>query len=209
MKRKLAIGAITAMLGFSLVGGGTYAAFNDVESATGTYTAGELDLSVNPNIIFDIDKLVPGDHMLRDFKITNTGNVDIEKVLMHTDYTVTDKNGNPIDEDLGSQFKVRLLTSDLQPIITPFNSLTLSELKDLTESGNSPDITTYLERVWIFPLKPNLPINDDDHIVMEVKFINDKQKDTNSGLYLQNKYQGLNLNVQFNLEATQYPGQNR
>lgn len=209
LKRKLVAGALTSALGLSLVGGGTWAAFNDVEAASGNYEAGILDLSVNPEIIFDIDKLVPGDHMARDFKIINTGNLDIEKVLMHTDYTVTDKDGNPVTEDFGSQFKVRWLTSDFQPIITPLNSLTLAELKDLTDQGKSPDITTYLERVWLFPLKPDLPVNDDDHIIMEVKFINDKEKDSTTGLYLQNKYQGLNLEVDFKFEATQYPGTSR
>ena len=210
IKKKLLTGSLTAALGLSLIGGGTWAAFNDVEAATGQYQAGVLDLSVNPEIIFDIDKLVPGDHMLRNFVITNSGNVDIEKVLMHTEYTVTDKEGNPVDKDFGEQFQVRFLTSDLQPIIlAPFNDLSLSELRDLTESGHSIDITSYFDSILGFPLEPDLPVNDSDHILMEVKFKNDKEKDPSTGLYLQNEYQGYNIDIKFNLEATQYSGENR
>lgn len=209
IKKKLTLGIASAALGLSLVGGGTFAAFNDVETMKNTLKAGVLDLTVDPSVIFNVSKLKPGDYMLRDFKIENIGTLDIEKVLMHTSIEVKDKEGNIIESDFGSQFKVNFLTSDLQPIITPWDDLSLQDLKELTESGKSPDITTYIKRVLGIPLKPDLPVGDTDHIVVMVTFKNDKNKDKDTGLYYQNKYQGLDMKLTLNLEATQYSGTER
>ena len=46
LKKKLAMGAMTGALGLSLVGGGTYAAFSDTETASNTFAAGELDIKL-------------------------------------------------------------------------------------------------------------------------------------------------------------------
>ncbi|MEH7525842.1 TasA family protein, partial [Bacillus sp. JJ1503] len=141
IKKKLTLGIASAALGLSLVGGGTFAAFNDVESMNNTLKAGVLDLKVDPSVIFNVSNLKPGDHMLRDFKIINIGTLDIEKVLMHTSIEVKDKEGYIIDSDFGSQFIINFLTSDMQPIITPWDNVSIQDLKRLTDNGKSPDIT--------------------------------------------------------------------
>lgn len=44
-KKKLGLGVASAALGLALVGGGTWAAFNDIETTQATYAAGTLDLN--------------------------------------------------------------------------------------------------------------------------------------------------------------------
>ncbi|TYR75251.1 cell division protein FtsN [Rossellomorea vietnamensis] len=209
LKKKISYGVMSAALGLSLVGGGTWAAFNDVEAMSNSMEAGVLDLKVDPTVVFDVSKLVPGDTMHRLFKVENVGNLDINQVLMHTELIVTDKDGNPSKKDFGSQFKVQWLTSDFQPIITPFHKATLADLEQLTKKGESPDITTYIKELLGHQFKSDLPVNDTDHIIMSVEFLDKKQKDSQTGLYKQNKFQGHGMKVIFNLEATQYKGESR
>ena len=71
LNKKLMSGALSAMLGISLIGGGTWAAFNDIERVNAEFSAGILDLSVSPTVVFDLDELKPGDYMIREFSITN------------------------------------------------------------------------------------------------------------------------------------------
>ena len=47
-KKKLGLGVASAALGLALVGGGTWAAFNDIETTQATYAAGTLDLNQSP-----------------------------------------------------------------------------------------------------------------------------------------------------------------
>ena len=87
IKKKLAMGIATGALAVSMIGGGTYAYFNDVETSTNTFAAGTLDLAVNPETIIDVNNLKPGDFMYRGFKLENNGSLDISKVLLTTDFT--------------------------------------------------------------------------------------------------------------------------
>src|SRR5690625_5758722 len=82
--KKVSAGVLTAALGFSLIGGGTYAYFSDQVETNNTFAAGTLDLSVNPETIVNIDNLKPGDEISREFNVTNNGTLDIEKVLLET-----------------------------------------------------------------------------------------------------------------------------
>src|SRR5690625_7245752 len=90
IKRKLSMGIISAMLGLSLVGVGTYAYFSDSEVTHNTFAAGTLDLSVEPTEIINVENIKPGDQMLRVFELQNNGSLDIGKVLLETDYTVNE-----------------------------------------------------------------------------------------------------------------------
>ncbi|RPF54028.1 TasA family protein [Aquisalibacillus elongatus] len=86
LKKKIAVGSITAALGLSLVAGGTYAAFNDVENTSADFAAGTLELdlqSVDENgYEFQVLNLKPGDTMTRDIKFVNEGSLAIKEVLM-------------------------------------------------------------------------------------------------------------------------------
>lgn len=88
LKKKLGLGMASAALGISLVGGGTFAYFNDVETVNNAFAAGELDLSIielhrlTP-INFDLSNLKPGDSVTRQFGLTaNNGSLAIKDVLM-------------------------------------------------------------------------------------------------------------------------------
>ncbi|MFS0783741.1 TasA family protein [Bacillus sp. 1P06AnD] len=212
MKGQLIKGALAAVLGLSLVGGGTYAAFNDVEAVNAKVEAGTLDLAVSPKVVFNISNLKPGDMMDRNFTIMNKGSLNIEKVLMHTSYTVT-KNNQPVDaalaKEYADQFYVYWFTTELQPILDGLGK-SVSGLTDLTAANHSVDITSYLKPSWLLPmLRPDLPVGDKDHIIMGLRFKNDDEREKNSRLFKQNKFQGLKMEVKFDLEATQYKGEQR
>ncbi|WP_175631807.1 TasA family protein [Virgibacillus siamensis] len=109
IKKRLASGAVTATLGISLIGVGTWAAFNDVEQVNGSVAAGTLDLVLNESgtaTNFDISKLKPGDHMTRNIELTNEGTLAIKDVLLSIetvsfqDYTGTEGDGNWGDNDV-------------------------------------------------------------------------------------------------------------
>ena len=46
IKKKLGLGVASAALGLSLIGGGTWAAFNDAATINNHFAAGTLDLEV-------------------------------------------------------------------------------------------------------------------------------------------------------------------
>ena len=94
IKKKLGMGVMSAALGLALVGGGTFAYFNDTEVTNNTFAAGTLDLAVEPTTIIEIDNMKPGDSFIRDFELQNNGSLDIDKVYLETEYTVDDAEGD-------------------------------------------------------------------------------------------------------------------
>ncbi|WP_421103181.1 TasA family protein, partial [Sporosarcina psychrophila] len=85
IKTKLGMGIATGVLAVSMIGGGTYAYFNDEEFNNSTFSAGTLDINVAgkdaANAIIDVGTMKPGDTMTRTFKLNNTGSLDVSKVL--------------------------------------------------------------------------------------------------------------------------------
>ena len=77
---------MSLLLGIILIAGGTYAYFSDSEISNNTFAAGTLDLSMNPSEIINIGNLKPGDSMIRDFELHNSGTLDMSKVTLDTDY---------------------------------------------------------------------------------------------------------------------------
>ncbi|WP_017755126.1 TasA family protein [Calidifontibacillus oryziterrae] len=121
IKKKLAMGAMAATMGISMIGGGTWAAFNDIEEANATVAAGELHFDLkslnNGPINFNVSNLKPGDTMTRSIKLQNTGTLAIKDVMLSIDNVdFTDYNpGDIVDADIWgvndeieylSQFKV-------------------------------------------------------------------------------------------------------
>lgn len=125
IKKKLTVGAMSAALGISLVAGGTWAAFNDIEEASASIAAGELNLDLGKiqgePIHFSINNLKPGDTMTRKINLKNIGSLAIKDVLLtidhiqFTDYIPTegqagfgdpDTYGQNSDVDFLKQFKV-------------------------------------------------------------------------------------------------------
>ncbi len=100
---------VTAALGFSLIVGGTLAYFNDTQGTTNTFATGLLDLGINKETIFQVDKIVPGDTINGNFELTNDGTVDMKEVILHSSYEVVDNGKNNGGDDFGNHISVEFL----------------------------------------------------------------------------------------------------
>jgi spore coat-associated protein N len=130
LKKKLGLGMASAALGLSLVGGGTFAYFNDMEKINNSFATGQLDLSViqigaNQPVNFDLSNMKPGDTVTRNFGLqAKDGTLAIKSVLMNlTADSFVDGSGtwhtddNALKEFL-SQFRVEVfkgVTSEPTP----------------------------------------------------------------------------------------------
>jgi spore coat-associated protein N len=217
IKKKLGMGVASAALGLSLIGGGTWAAFNDVETEDNSFATGTLDLDVSNKSgvesTFNLSNLKPGDSMEREFILHNAGSLAINDVLMTTthsgftngvnEYTSTGAgNHGQTDNDAVeflSQFNVDIIDVDRK--IDVVENKTLADL--LSQTINlAPDNTNDPGYSGI-PLNPS----DTENIRIKITFKEDSTEDAN-GEYTQNKYQGDSINVKFTMEATQYNGVN-
>nr|WP_304218540.1 TasA family protein [Fredinandcohnia onubensis] len=168
-KKKLTIGALSATLGLSLVAGGTWAAFNDVEQTSNTLGAGSLDLKLEPGtnkgIEFNITNLKPGDYMTRKIELVNKGTLAIKEVLMavesveFTDYKPGTAGANDLDThgendviEYLSQFRLTLVKIGAEgggpyslPIIKEADEITLAHF--YLASGNLAGDNAKLEEI--------------------------------------------------------------
>ncbi|HZG16632.1 MAG TPA: TasA family protein [Candidatus Bathyarchaeia archaeon] len=189
LKKRFALTLASVGLGAALVSGGTFAYFSDTAEVNNTFATGTLDLSVNPTVAFDIANLKPGDYMVRYFEITNSGTLDIQDVLMKTSYTIEDAKGDNGSEDFANYLNVEFLTSDGQVVLL---NQSLAKLKQLSENGKAPDISS------LYGFLKHLPVGDSDVICMKIVF-------TDTGLD-QNIFQGDKVNLKWTLEAHQGKG---
>ncbi|AXY11265.1 cell division protein FtsN (plasmid) [Bacillus thuringiensis LM1212] len=127
-KKKLGVGVVSAALGLSLIGGGTYAYFSDQVVTNNVLAAGTLDLAMQPTTSLNLDNLKPGDKILKKFNIKNSGTLDIKDILMKVDYTVNDFKKDNSVEDFGKHIKVQFMW-DWDPEKSPVYETTLAELK--------------------------------------------------------------------------------
>ncbi|WP_066175984.1 TasA family protein [Bacillus marinisedimentorum] len=242
IKKKLTMGAMAAAMGVSLIGAGTWAAFNDIENVNASMAAGELELELaqaNGPMHFNISNLKPGDHMTREIKLVNDGSLAIKDVLLSIDNFEFRNYGEDIEattEVFGSntglefldQFEISLVKtgneggpSDFpKTILGPDSDVTLadvyrasggdSDAKNTLAAAVHPDYWTD-GRINVATINPNewtgLPLipEDDDIVEITITFKDDKEKV--DGLYVQNKFQGDEIDVEFTLEARQWGGQ--
>jgi spore coat-associated protein N len=205
IKQKLGLGVASAALGLSLIGGGTYAYFNDVETSNNTFAAGTLDLAVNPSTIIDVDNLKPGDAMYRTFKLENNGSLGISSVDLKTAYTVDSDNVNA--DDMGKHIMVHFLENADKTAWTPFvgidyndviSSTTLYDLQNMT-----PDAVESVVEWWAFfgGEDSGLPAGTSDDMNVLFEFV-DNDDD-------QNEFQGDALNLEWTFTANQEEGEER
>lgn len=128
-KKKVGVGVISAALGLSFIGGGTYAYFSDQVVTNNTFTAGTLDLAIQPTTSLDLNQLKPGDKILKKFNLKNSGTLNIQDIVMKIDYTVNDTLKNNQADDFGKHIKVQFLW-DWDPAKSPVYETTLAELKE-------------------------------------------------------------------------------
>ncbi|WP_188454454.1 TasA family protein [Virgibacillus oceani] len=187
IKNKLGMGIASAALGVSLIGGGTFAYFNDTENTDNTFAAGTLDLALSTNeggnLNFTVENIKPGDKMYRQVRLINEGSLSIKDVLLNADYEVKDVNGDNGDEDFASQIYVTVYDPQ-EPAGTPviIDNVPLSEINDLVIDKD---------------------LNAGDREILTYQFI---FRDTGES---QNIYQGDVLDVTFKYEASQQDGELR
>ncbi|WP_411954127.1 TasA family protein [Alkalibacillus sp. S2W] len=204
-KSKLGVGVMTGVLGLSLIGGGTYAAFNDVEEVSNTFAAGTLDLGVDEDASFqfDIKNLKPGDYFEKTIVLENKGSLDINKILTsvsasgHEDIDVLDLN-NEVGEGAGNNSMNEFL-SQFEMSINGSNGIPLNVA---VNHNNPEDITGSNDGV-------GLEAGESMSYDVEIKFVEDDTTFEGSRYHKQNKFQGEGATLDFDFEATQMDGENR
>lgn len=191
LKKKMGLGIMSGALGLSLIGGGTWAAFNDVETIDNTFKAGTLDLVTNTDTLFDISNMKPGDHITKSLTLTNNGSLPIDEILLTGS---SDNWENKGEWNTKSAFLSQFLVEVAGHTVT---------LADVAHGTNSQKIT--FEGLGVAALAPGASIDFE----AKVTFKDDKTRKEGSWEYVQNKYQGEGATVNLRLEATQMPGEER
>ncbi|QDI92191.1 cell division protein FtsN [Salicibibacter halophilus] len=192
IKQQLGLGVGTAVLGLTLIGGGTFAYFSDSSETNNTFAAGTLSLDAEPTEVIDVDNLKPGDSMIRDFELQNNGSIDIDTVTLETDYTVIDAEGDNT-EDFGDFIEVEFLynADNLDEVIF---ETTLSELQDMEPEAIS-------EHIFYPDLGDDgLPVDESHDLVVKFNFVSDVEENLN-------QFQGDALELEWTFVGTQADGE--
>ncbi|AMQ07736.1 TasA family protein [Sporosarcina psychrophila] len=193
IKQKLAMGIATGALAVSMIGGGTYAYFNDVEINNSVFAAGTLDINVAgrdaENAIINVVDIKPGDTMTRYFTLNNTGSLDVSKVLLTSKYEIIDVKGDNAGRDFGEHIKVQFLVNNDKGN-TVIKNTTLKALKE-------SDVTERDLLAWLFAGKENngLKAKTSDNLEVKFEFVDDKKD--------QNHFQGDTLKLEWTFDAQQ------
>ncbi|MFI8577807.1 TasA family protein [Rossellomorea aquimaris] len=196
IKQKLGLGVASAALGLALVGGGTYAYFSDTATASNTFAAGKLDLSVDPTTIVDVDNLKPGDTMLRSFELVNGGTLDIKNVVLNSSYSVIN-HGPANSSDLGEHIRVNFLFN-ADKLDAPVFSTTLAELSSMSPQAVKNKWETIFGDEWG---TKGLKAGSSDLLFVEFEFV-DNGKD-------QNEFQEDSLELEWTFNGMQTAGEER
>lgn len=197
IKKKLGMGVVTAALGLSLISGGTYAYFSDKEVSQNTFAAGTLDLSVNPEVVINVDNIKPGDEMERGFQLVNKRTLAIGDVKLLTDYSVIDAKGDNGNADFGDHIRVDFLWN-LDKNEVPIWSTTLSELKVSTQNGSIPDL---VQKGVVDREGNGLAPGDDDTFYVMFTFVDNNAE--------QNVFQGDSLKLNWTFNSMQTKGEEK
>ncbi len=231
IKKKLGLGVASAALGLSLIGGGTWAAFNDTATINNHFAAGELDLAVGKSgqkpISFDLSNMKPGDNVQRIFQLNNAGTLAIKEVLLDvTAANFVDGGDASTQYEYLSQFVINFAQVDrendtgwpLSTIIKTGETLTLADLVGgpsvyglkIKDEYKGAGGKINLAPLTVAPgeeAERGIPVDptDSDQVFIQISFKNDLGKDAN-GEYFQNKFMNDKIDFFFNLEATQWDG---
>lgn len=192
IKKKISLSVVSAALGFTLLTGGTFAYFSDQVVTENAFTAGTLDLSIDPEVIIDIGNIKPGDTMLREFVLTNEGSLKIQNVFLETDYRVIDVKGDNT-EDFGKHILVKFLWNWDQES-EPIFETTLHELNDL-----DPDVVK--RDLWdpLWKQNSGLEVGETHEFWVEFEFMDNGED--------QNEFQGDSLELIWKFNAMQAEGE--
>jgi len=184
-------GFMTAALGLSLIGGGTFAYFSDSVKTQNTFAAGTLDLAVNPNVVVDIGSLKPGDEIYREFTLENNGSLDINRVLLDTKYNVEDWKQDNTD-DFAQHIKVTIMYNTSSASV-PVVETTLFDLQN-----QKPDLTAIDDFVGSTKVPDGIKAGGKEKMFVLFEFVDNGQD--------QNQFQGDKLKVDWTFNAEQTAG---
>jgi spore coat-associated protein N len=207
IKKKLGMGILTGVMGLSLVGGGTWAAFTDEEQAMNKFAAGTLNLQLeksNGNELgataLDLSNMKPGDSKDYDIYFDNIGSLAIKEVWVSGErassgwidapapYGETPSEFKNFEGEFLEQFTIKI--SDGANLQTPFLS---KNLKSFLEGNTSKDAIANASEPG-----NGLPVaNDRDFIRVTITFKDDGN---------QNKFMGDSAQFKLKFLATQYDG---
>ncbi|WNS41861.1 TasA family protein [Paenibacillus sp. MMS20-IR301] len=195
IKKTLGLGVASAALGLSLIGGGTFAYFSDTAQSTATFAAGTLDLTSDPSVIVDISNLKPGDTVTKNFKLKNSGTLDIGSIKLKTTSEVTDTLGDNNGVDLNKFIKVKFLVNkDKATLTSPtvVYETTLADLKNIT-----PDLVdntgTFIEQ--LFTEADGIKAGTEDSFTVQFEFVDSGEA--------QNYFQKDKIKLIWDFEAKQ------
>ncbi|WP_284139247.1 MULTISPECIES: TasA family protein [unclassified Virgibacillus] len=197
MKKKMTTGILAGALGLSLVAGGTYAAFNDVETVDNSFAAGTLDLETNTDVLFDLSNLKPGDWFEKTLTLTNNGSLAIDEILL-TSFASgwEDVLHNQLPDD-GVNNEVDFLRQ--------FQVEVMGETFTLDELVAHANQSVTFEGAGVASLEPG----DSHDFDVKITFVEDDTRYDGSRFFEQNKYQGEGAAINLRFEATQMPGEDR
>lgn len=187
------MGVMSAALGLSLIGGGTYAYFSDSVTSENTFAAGTIDLAVEPTELVNLENIKPGDSMERLFELQNNGTLDVAKVLLETDYTVNDADGNNTD-DFGKHIQVQFLYNADQLEDVVFET-TLYDLKNMSPEAVAEEALSPLLE------EDGLAAGTGDDFLVKFEFVDNGED--------QNQFQGDSLQLEWTFVAEQTEGEEK
>lgn len=193
IKKRLGIGVASAAIGLSLLAGGTYSYFSDEVTSNNTFAAGTLDISVEPTEIVNLENMKPGDTIERVFELQNNGTLDIEKVLLETDYSINDVEGNNT-EDFGAHINVEFLYN-VDQVNEVIYKTTLHDLQQMKPEAVSDEVFSPLLG------EDGLEAGTSDDLIVKFEFVDNDQN--------QNQFQGDSLNLDWTFNALQTPEEER
>lgn len=209
IKRKLGLGAASAALGLSLIGGGTFAYFSDAATLHNGFAAGTLNVELQKAwdfpLNFDLSNIQPGDSFERQFVLKNSGSLAIEDVFMGVTANVTNPlgTGGTSDQFLDA-LNVKYFVDATPPYIDPdapdagyllINSQDISLREAIAGDFAGKIKADYIKngKLNLTPLGINSSETNRYRIIIEFK---------DSG-QPQNNLQGMVAKVAFNFDARQ------
>lgn len=205
IKKKLGLGLASAAMGLSLIGGGTFAYFNDTATLHNAFQSGTLVLDLenawNFPINFDLKDIKPGDSWERQFVLANNGSLAFGDTYM----TVTNTGQ---DNALLDNLKVYYFVDATAPVIDPgavdagyllINSQDITLRQAINGEFAGKIKAPYLTGDNKLNLTPiGQAAGTDNRFRMSIKF-------PDTGVP-QNNLQGLAVSVDFNFDARQELG---
>ncbi|MCM3741193.1 CalY family protein [Oceanobacillus luteolus] len=180
--KELVTSIFFAMVGLSLIVGGTSAYFTDSKDTNNSFEIGLMELGIDTSSIIQLSDFIPGDSIQSDFELTNEGSIDMKEIQLITSYEIVD-HGEPNEgDDLADYIIVELIHQE--------EKKSLFE-KSLSQLNNEP--TTILD---------SLPTQSTPQkFTVRFSFLDNGEN--------QNHFQGDVLNLKWQFEAMQRDGKHK